>query len=162
MMKTLSIKLTAGFTLVELMVGVAIMGITASVAVTNLARKSPNQHSQNAQWQIAGDLRMARQQALSQNADVKISFNNDLDSYTIWTDSDRNGARSSGETITKTLGEHVGANVWVHPTTATFTPQGNMKTDYPYWHISLFVPNSTAYKYLYVFENGHVDPDGAL
>ena len=152
---------SAGFTLVELMVAVAIMGVFLSVAVTNLARKTPNQHRENAQWQIAGDLRLARQQALSQNTEVQVTFNNAENSYRIWVDSDRDGLKDPQETITRTLSQHKGANVWASPATATFTPQGNMKTAQAYLYISLFVRDSSGYKYLYVFENGHIDPDGA-
>jgi prepilin-type N-terminal cleavage/methylation domain-containing protein len=150
----------AGFTLVELMVVVAIFGVVALVAVTNLARKSPNAHSENAQWQIAGDLRLARQLALNENTKVQVTFDNAANSYTIWTDSNRDGVRNGGETITKTLREHLNARVRAIPVSATFTPQGNMKTDRSWWYITLYVPNSSGVKKLYVFENGHIDPDG--
>lgn len=152
---------SAGYSLVELMVVVSIIGITLGVAMTNLARKSPNQHRENAQWQIASDLRLARQQALSQNTDVQITFDNAADTYSIWTDADRDGIQDAGEIINRSVSEHKGANLWVYPVSATFTPQGNMKTRHSFWYISVFVPDSNGYKYVYVFENGHIDPDGA-
>lgn len=149
-----------GFTLVELVVVAAIIGVVSLVAVTNIARKSPEYRLKNASWQITSDLRLARMEAISQNTEVEIDFNNSQESYSIWVDSDRDGVVDSGEQRVRNLSELSDrVDVWAYPETARFTPQGYMKTTYSYWHIRLYMPN-VGYKYVYVFENGHIDPEG--
>jgi Tfp pilus assembly protein FimT len=143
------------------MVVVGIIGIVSTMAVTNLAYKTPNQHSKNAIWKISADLRLARMQAISQNVNVVVTFDNDAESYTIWTDSNENGAQDTGEVLNRTLEEHTGANVWAFPNTATFTPQGNMTSTRSHWRIELTLANSSPFqRYIVVFENGQIDPEG--
>ncbi len=86
-----------GFTLVELLIVIAVMGILSAVAVpgyqTFLAKKRLN----GAAREVMSDLMEARMQAINQNNRFRVFF---LDNrrYLILDDDDNNNAISSGET----------------------------------------------------------------
>src|SRR6266436_9297748 len=84
----------AGFTLFELMVTVAIVGIVSSVAAPNLFRQMSRYRLNNATTQMVWNLRALRMQAISQHHQVTVTFTDDH-VYTIWTD--RNDERRVGK-----------------------------------------------------------------
>jgi prepilin-type N-terminal cleavage/methylation domain-containing protein len=89
----------AGFTLVELLVTVAIVGIVSSVTAVNVVREIPRYRLTNAAAQLAWTFRGLRMRAISQHHAVTVAFTN-THVYTVWTDRNDNGLSDSGEVQT--------------------------------------------------------------
>jgi type IV fimbrial biogenesis protein FimT len=90
----------SGFTLIELIVIIAIVGVFAAIAVPNFLSYMPKHRLNGAARQVMGDLMAARMKAVSQNCDVAVTFASGNPEYEIWTDSDNDDIEDSGEVIT--------------------------------------------------------------
>lgn len=64
-----------GFTLPELLIAVGLVGIVSAGALPILAGTVQGYRLRTAAWQVAGDLRIARQKALSTNRRHRVCFN---------------------------------------------------------------------------------------
>jgi type IV fimbrial biogenesis protein FimT len=64
----------SGFTVVELMIGIAIVTILGTIAVPNILSEIPKFRLNGAAQQVLGDLMAARMRAASQNKKVKVVF----------------------------------------------------------------------------------------
>lgn len=73
-----------GFTLAELIIGVAVMSVLVAVAMPNVRSQMSKYRLNGATRQILGDLMAARMQAVKQNTTVKVFFQ-DTHRYTICT-----------------------------------------------------------------------------
>src|SRR6266849_9649066 len=89
----------AGFTLVELMVTMAVIGIVSSVTAVNMVREIPRYRLTNAASQLGWTFRGLRMRAISQHHAVTVTFTN-THVYTVWTDRNDNGISDSGEVQT--------------------------------------------------------------
>ena len=150
-------RLRNGYTLMELMIAVGIVGVTAMVATPGILKRMPFQRLNRASWQVCMDLQRAKMQAVSENTTVRVTFDNGNETYVIWVDSDRDGAIDTGEQTTRSLRDIRGADLYAYPTVGTFQPRGTMESTYSYWYIRVLVPEA-GYKYVYIFPNGHIDP----
>ncbi len=88
-----------GFTLLEMMIVVALMAIVAAIAVPNVVSEMPRYRLNGAARQVMSELVAARMQAVSQNNQFKIDYLNNH-SFTILDDDDSDGTADGGEAVT--------------------------------------------------------------
>ncbi|MHB8907504.1 MAG: GspH/FimT family pseudopilin [Syntrophales bacterium] len=86
-----------GFSLLELMIVIALMGIISAIAAPKLADYMAERRLRGAARMVMSDLMMARQRAVSQNNPFRVTFNGDHRTYTILDDDNGNGISDPGE-----------------------------------------------------------------
>ncbi len=89
----------AGFSLVELMVTIAIFAILLSIAIPNFIGWMPARRLESAVGDVQSALQRARMAAVKENSCVVIEFNGSSDNYRIFVD---NGGATPGNACNKT------------------------------------------------------------
>ncbi|MCP4579692.1 MAG: prepilin-type N-terminal cleavage/methylation domain-containing protein [Deltaproteobacteria bacterium] len=87
---------TAGFTLMEMIVVVAVFSILAAIAIPSFMSLLPGMRLNGAARQVLGDLMTARMKAVKLNQRTKVFFDNSYQ-YRICDDADNNDTVTSGE-----------------------------------------------------------------
>ncbi|OOP57816.1 MAG: hypothetical protein AYP45_01415 [Candidatus Brocadia carolinensis] len=87
-----------GFSLIEMLVALFIIAILAGITIPVYIGMKPSIRLSGATRQIMGDLMWARMQAISQNNEFRIIYDNNHQ-YSILEDRDKNGAISTGESL---------------------------------------------------------------
>lgn len=85
-----------GFTILEIIIVIAIFSIVMAIAIPNMIRQMPRYRLKGAAREIMGDLMWARMQAVSQKNEFKVFLVNDHE-YKILDDDDNDGKADSGE-----------------------------------------------------------------
>jgi type IV fimbrial biogenesis protein FimT len=116
----------AGFTLLELMVVVALIGIMAAIAAPSLSKTVPRVKLRSAGQQLANDLQLARLRGISGNYKSQIVFNTGNSTYTRYLDNDRDGTFESGEEdiVNRTLPTGISFVAASTAPNVTFDPTG--------------------------------------
>ncbi len=143
----------SGFTLIELIVIIAIVAIFAAIAVPNFLSYMPKHRLNGAARQIMGDLMAARMKAVSQNCDVAVTFASGNPEYEIWTDSDNDDIEDSGEVITKNIQSNYHDVTIDTDRNIKFSPRGTASS---YGIIALSLLNSAGSKNVKVHITGRV------
>jgi prepilin-type N-terminal cleavage/methylation domain-containing protein len=93
-----------GFTLVELVVVLAILSIIMAISIPNFSAWLPRNRIKTSVRHIYNDMNLARSRAVKDNTVAVIIFNIPNDTYTIFLDTSKNWALDAGETIINTGG----------------------------------------------------------
>ena len=86
-----------GFTLIELVIAVAILGIAASLAVPAYLSWQDDSRAKGAAASMRADFERARMRAIRENANVRVAFN--TDSYMVHTDQNGDNALDADEVM---------------------------------------------------------------
>ena len=95
-------KKNSGFTLMEMMVVIAIIGITAAIAIPNVISYLPKHRLNGGARDVYSAMQYARLKAVKEKTPVSIIFNIGTDSFTVFDDSNGNGTIDGGDTVLKT------------------------------------------------------------
>lgn len=96
-----------GFTLIELIVATAILGILAELVATVIMNQMPRYRLNSATRQLTWDLMSARMKAVSDFNNLKVIFPSDHE-YTVWADSNSDNIVDNDETVVISKDIHPG------------------------------------------------------
>ena len=92
---------SAGFTLIEMLVSLTIMGALIAIAIPKFGKLLPGIRLASAARQVATDLQLARMRAISRHANQTVTFNTTTATYTFGASDTRNLSQMyPGTTIT--------------------------------------------------------------
>jgi len=101
------LRLQSGFSMIELLVVISIIGIIVSIASPNFLNWLPNMYLKSATRDLYGNFQKARLEAIKRNAPVALSFSSDpANTYEIFVDDGGAGGVGSSN-LTRDAGEAV-------------------------------------------------------
>ena len=106
-----------GFTLIELITTLSILGIMSAIAIPSYFSWLPRHRLQTSVRKIYDDLNMAKSRAVKGNTDIGIEFNISNNTYKVFVDTDNDQIFDAGETVISTGTMEDGIDI----TESTFT-----------------------------------------
>lgn len=147
-----SLRAKQGFSLLELMVVVGIMGIIMSFAGFDYVKMAPQRRLEGAAYDVVTLLRQARMFAASGNTRSRVTVaGNDI---TVWVDRNNDGAVGGDETFTRTIDSKI--TLAKSPDTGTFTSRGMFECSYYAMVVSLST-SGAGLKKIFIYPSGQVD-----
>ncbi len=147
-------KRQSGFTLMEMMIVVAVLAIMAAIAIPNFMSLLPGMRLNGAARQVMGDLMAARMNAVKENNRFRVFFNSPgTNQYQILDDDNNNNSADTGEAITtppKNIQDNYHDVSFSSTTNPIFYPRGTA------YGTTVTVTNSSGSKYVKVAITGRV------
>jgi type IV fimbrial biogenesis protein FimT len=122
--KNLFFKYQSGFTLIEMMIVLGVIGILSAFAIPNFISSLPDYRLRSATRDIVSCMQKSKLRAVKENARVVIIFNQNSESYVSFIDSvpaGGNWALDGIETIVKQVTLPSGIDIQSAPLTSSYT-----------------------------------------
>lgn len=146
---------TAGFTLMEIMISVVIMGIVIAIGLYNYPSVADRQRQDAAVASIVANLREAQREAVKRSADVYFRFSSMDRNFRLAIDANENGTYEGSEIRVTRLDGVEGASVDAPSSWARFQSDGKFVINTGLWTITVSAPGVSS-KYIYVVSSGHI------
>jgi len=146
----------AGFTLLEIMIVVAIMALVALMAGPSVLKRVPYYRLNSAVSSVLAELRAARMAALSEDRQVEVALDSPGRLLLVQIDRNENDVYEADEIVTLKIGDSDKISVSAVVTNGTFTPRGDFECEEGFWKITVD-SQGAGQTYVYVFRSGKVE-----
>ncbi|NQT92659.1 MAG: hypothetical protein HQ559_07855 [Lentisphaerae bacterium] len=146
----------AGFTLIDIMLVVAIFGVMACFAVVSMRRVRARHSLDDAVSVVVAELRAARTYARSGSRPVLVAIDPVGKTLTVRIDRDGNGSFTANEQSVVRIGRSPAVSVSVNTTNGVFSAAGSFSCAQSFWKTRVSVPD-LGVEYVYVFAAGQIE-----
>ncbi len=127
-------KARRGFTLIEMMIAVVLIGIVALMTLPNVIGRLPEYRLTGVSWKLTADMKLARIRAITQGVPAQLDFSHVGEGrYSIWTDNNKNGIKDTGEVLTTDFSDKPDVRMWCWPQNGRFYPDGSFSGGSESW-----------------------------
>jgi len=102
---------TSGFSLIEVIIAIAVFAILAAVAIPNYIGWLPKRHLQSSAVDVQAAINLAKMIAIRENTDVVLTFDPANENYLAFIDTDEDGSQDTGERTIRSKGMSPGIDL---------------------------------------------------